>query len=336
MAGDATRPGLAATPLAVIPLRHEIVANVSEGRDPALLERLADAIGSVPGAVLLDRHADVDHDRCVLTYVGDDVALVGATIALARVAMASIDLRAPGKHGAAAGVHPRIGALDVVPVVPIGPDATIESAAALARTIAGRLGELGLSVHRYAAIARSAERRSLPNIRRGGFEGLVAAQATAAGAPDDGPALPHERAGAVAVGARPAMVAWNVELAGAPLPAQLRAARAIAASIRGSAPGGIAGLQALGFPLASRGCAQVSMNLHEAAAAAKRGDTLHAIRARIGELAVRHGVHIGETEIVGLLPEALLAAGGEPAALAIRGGWERASLERRAAVVERR
>lgn len=314
---------------------HAIVANVSEGRDLAAINRMAQCIRDVADVVLLDVHHDADHDRTVFTFCSSsDTALIEATLELARAALSSIDLHHPNKNGSLAGVHPKIGALDVVPVVPISGSATIKSAAAIATEISQRLGRtLGLPVHRYGAIARSAERRSLSLLRRGGVDALAALHAMPTGAPDDGPTSPHQTGGAVAVGARPVMVAWNIELAPSPQPEQLATslthAQQIANEIRGARAGGVAGLQALGFPLVRRGCAQVSMNLHDAFTAAERGDTLHAIRARVAVCAAAYGETIGATEVVGLVPERLLFAGGDPEALAIRGGWASASLERR-------
>ena len=226
-------------------------------------------------------------------------------------------------------MHPRIGALDVVPVVPISPEGTLEQAAVIARVAAQALATtLGLPVHLYGAAARNEERRSLPTLRRGGFEQLAAHQAAEGGEPDFGPREPHPTAGATAVGARPLMVAWNIALAGADADTLLAAAKEIAREIRGATPGGVRGLQALGFPLASKGIAQVSMNLHNLLEATDRGDTLHAIRERIRAAASSRGVEIGKTEVVGLLPERALHAGGSPAALQISGGWERVVLDR--------
>jgi len=124
------------------------------------------------------------------------------------------------------------------------------------------------------------------------------------------------------------MAAWNIALAGADAATLLTAAKEIAREIRGATPGGVPGLQALGFPLASKGIAQVSMNLHDLIGATERGDTLHAIRERVLVAATSRGVEIGETEVVGLLPERALHAGGNPASLQISGGWERVVLER--------
>ncbi len=308
----------------------EIVANISEGRSEAILQQAAAAIQAVPGVTLRDVHSDADHDRSVFTYVAaGGVELVAATLALARVAVASIDLSSPAKSGEGRGVHPRIGALDVVPVVPISPTATLEQAAEIARIVATALATtLSLPVHLYGAAARNEERRSLPTLRRGGFEQLAAHQAAEGGAPDFGPLEPHPTAGATAVGARPLMAAWNIALGGADADTLLVIAKEIAREIRGATPGGVHGLQALGFPLASKGIAQVSMNLHDLIGATDRGDTLHAIRERVLVAARSRGVEIGETEVVGLLPERALHAGGNPAALQISGGWERVVLER--------
>ena len=308
----------------------EIVANISEGRSEAILRQAAAAIQAVPGVTLRDIHSDADHDRSVFTYIAaGGVELVAATLALARVAVASIDLTSSTKSGEGRGVHPRIGALDVVPVVPISPTATLEQAAEIARIAAAALATtLNLPVHLYGAAARNEERRSLPTLRRGGFEQLAAHQAAEGGEPDFGPRAPHPTAGATAVGARPLMAAWNIALGGADADTLLQSSKAIAREIRGATPGGVPGLQALGFPLASKGIAQVSMNLHDLIGATDRGDTLHAIRERIRAAASSRGVEIGETEVVGLLPERALQAGGNPAALQISGGWERVVLER--------
>jgi glutamate formiminotransferase len=308
----------------------EIVANISEGRDPEILQQAAAAIQAVPGVTLRDIHTDTDHDRSVFTYVAaGGVELVAATLALARIAVASIDLSSPAKSGEGRGVHPRIGALDVVPVVPISPAATLEQAAEIARVAGAALANtLNIPVHLYGAAARNEDRRSLPTLRRGGFEQLAAHQAAEGGEPDFGLQAPHPTAGATAVGARPLMAAWNIALGGADADKLLQISKEIAREIRGATPGGVPGLQALGFPLASKGIAQVSMNLHDLLEATERGDTLHAIRERIRAAASGRGVQIGETEVVGLLPDRALHAGGDPAALQISGGWERAVLDR--------
>ncbi len=319
--------------LGAVPLPpYEIVANVSEGRDPAILAAFTAVVAGSPGVRLLDVHHDADHDRSVYTYVGDGEALSLATRALARLAVATIDLTSTKKSGAGRGVHPRIGAIDVVPVVPLGPDGSERGAIVIARALARALAaDLNLSVHLYGAAARSAARAALPDIRRGGFESLAERQAQPDGEPDEGPAVPHPTAGAVAVGVRPLMAAWNIQLIGAPAPALLDAARELATQLRATSPGGVPGLQALGFPLPSVNGAQLSMNLHNVVAAGTAGVTLHSIRARAEAEARLLGVQLGESEIVGLLPESALRAGGDPNVLKIRSGWQRASIESRLA-----
>jgi glutamate formiminotransferase len=319
--------------LGAVPLPpYEIVANVSEGRDPAILAVFTAVVAGSPGVRLLDVHHDADHDRSVYTYVGDGDALSLATRALARLAVATIDLTSPQKSGASRGVHPRIGAIDVVPIVPLGPDGSERGAIVIARALARALAaDLNLSVHLYGAAARSAARAALPDIRRGGFESLAERQAQPDGEPDEGPAVPHPTAGAVAVGVRPLMAAWNIQLIGAPAPALLDAARELATQLRATSPGGVPGLQALGFSLPSINGAQLSMNLHRVVEAATEGVTLHSIRARAEEEARLLGVQLGDSEIVGLLPESALRAGGDPNALKIRSGWQRASIESRLA-----
>ncbi len=319
--------------LGAVPLPpYEIVANVSEGRDPAILAVFTAVVAGSPGVRLLDVHHDADHDRSVYTYVGDGDALSLATRALARLAVATIDLTSPQKSGAGRGVHPRIGAIDVVPVVPLGPEGGERGAIVIARALARALAaDLNLSVHLYGAAARSAARAALPAIRRGGFESLRERQAQPDGEPDEGPAVPHPTAGAVAVGVRPIMAAWNIQLTGAPAPALLDAARALAAQLRATSPEGVPGLQALGFSLPSINGAQLSMNLHNVVTASTAGVTLHSIRARAEEEARLLGVQLGESEIVGLVPESALRAGGDPNALKIRSGWQRASIESRLA-----
>lgn len=322
---------MSARTLAALP-PYEVVANVSEGRNAAILAAFSSVVGGSPGVQLLDVHRDADHDRSVYTYAGEAEALILATRALARLAVATIDLASPEKNGAGRGVHPRIGAIDVVPIVPLGPDGDERGAIAAARTLGRALAaDLGLPVHFYGAVARSEARRALPEIRRGGFEMLAERQRTPAHEPDEGPIQPHPTAGAVAVGVRPLMAAWNIQLVGAPEAELLRVARVAAASMRGSAPGGVPNLQALGFALPSVRSAQLSMNLHDVIGSAVTGVTLHSIRERAEREARAHGLGLGESEIVGLVPERAIRAGGDPERLKIRGGWQRATIESRVA-----
>ena len=273
------------------------VPNVSEGRDPPTVAALADAV-RLPGVRLLNVHSDPDHNRSVLTVAGDPLAVQDAMVALAGEAMERIDLR---RHR---GAHPRIGALDIVPVVALAPD-DLPMASELAEGIAQRIGaELALPVFRYGAIATSRERTRPHDFRRGGLEGLTRAVEDGDIVPDDGPRRIHATAGAVMVGAREPLIAWNVSLPGA----TLDQARAIAARVR-EAGGGPPGLRALGLYLPDAGLAQVSMNLEDF----RRAPPAVALAA-VRREAERLGVEVGESELVGLIPAAALR-GPSPSAL---------------------
>ncbi len=271
----------------------ECIANVSEGRDPAAVERLAEAVRSVPGATLLDVHSDPDHHRSVLTFVGKRPAVEEAAFRLIVLAAATIDLT---RHR---GVHPRIGAADVVPFVGLGgvPGGEL---VALARRLAVRVGrEASVPSYLYGDAATCPERRFLRVVRSGQFERLrVAAKLDPTRRPDAGPAGLHPTAGAVAIGVRGPLVAWNVWLAGY----DVAAARAIAARVRESG-GGLPGVQAMGVALASRGVAQVSMNL-------TRPFECGPVEAteRVMALAAEAGVEVARSELVGLVPADLLDA----------------------------
>jgi len=270
----------------------QAVPNFSEGRDAETLAALAGAARSAPGAVLADHSADADHHRCVLTLVGRPEAVLEAALAAARVAVARIDLT---RHR---GVHPRMGALDVLPFVPLG-DTPMADCVDLAREAGRRLGEMGVPVYLYGEAAARPERRNLPDIRRGGFEALAAGPLVGARAPDFGPAAVHATAGAAAVGARGPLTAFNVVLA----TDDLAIARAVAARVR-EAGGGLPGVRALGLPLASTGRVQVSMNL-------TRPDLVSPAdaRERVAREAGALGVAVAESEIIGTLRlEEVLAA----------------------------
>jgi len=265
----------------------ECVPNLSEGTDRAAIEGIADAVAA-SGCHMLDLHIDADHNRSVVTFVGDEDSLYGGAIALAREAAARIDLR---EHR---GVHPRMGAVDVIPFVPLS-NSTMSASIRLARKVGRTIGEdLGIPVFLYEAAATCELRRNLATIRKGGFEGLGEKLARDEWIPDFGPRAPHRTAGAVAVGARDFLVAFNVVLA----TGELSVARRIAASIR-AADGGLAGVKALGLPLAGRGLVQVSMNLTDIEAT----DVPRAY-ARVEREAASAGVSIVESEIVGLVPRA--------------------------------
>ena len=231
------------------PALIEAIPNVSEGRDAARLDRFAAAIAGA-GATLLDRTADWSHHRAVFTFAADGERIQRAAAALAAAAIAEIDLTA---H---AGVHPRIGALDVLPFVPLG-SASMDDAVAIAHAVGRAIAEtLQVPVFLYEAAARSADRRPLEAMRRGGLDGLAARLREPAWQPDYGPATLHPTAGAMAIGARGPLVAWNLVLDRADLPL----ARHIARTIRTSG-GGLPCLKALGLALEHTGQVQVSMNL---------------------------------------------------------------------------
>ncbi len=269
----------------------ECVPNVSEGRDQARLARFAAAVRTRPDVTLADLHADPDHHRAVFTVLGAPAAVAGAARALADAVMAEADMR---EHR---GIHPRIGALDVLPFVPLA-DITMAEVVALARDTGRAIAERhALPVYYYAEAARRPERRALRELRHGEYEGLAARLGTDDGRPDDGPARFDARRGAVLVGAREVLIAYNVWLASA----DLDTARAIAREVRASS-GGLPAVQALGLPLASRGRVQVSMNLLD-----HRVTPIPAAFDRVTEAAARRGIALERGELVGLAPRAAFA-----------------------------
>ncbi len=263
----------------------ECVANVSEGRDPRLVERLAGA-ASMGGVRPGDIHMDPDHNRSVLTLLGAPAEVEAAALALAEAVLAAIDMR--GHRG----VHPRIGALDVLPFVPLR-GVAMRDAVAIARRVGQTLGErFDLPVYFYAEAALSADRRQLAWIRAGGYEGLAQKLADPTWRPDAGPARLNPRAGATAVGARGVLIAFNVWLE----TSDLEVARAIARAIRESS-GGLPAVQAMGVPLASRGIVQVSTNLLD-----WRRTPLPQVFDAVQREAARRGVAVMRGELVGLVP----------------------------------
>jgi glutamate formiminotransferase len=267
----------------------EAIPNVSEGRDAARLDRLAAVVGAA-GATLLDRTADPSHHRAVFTFAADAVTIARAATALAGAAVAEIDLTA---H---AGVHPRIGALDVLPFVPLG-GATLADAVAIAHAVGHDIGEtLGVPVFFYEAASRPPHRRSLEAIRRGGLAGLAARLHEPAWTPDHGPRTLHPTAGAMAVGARGPLVAWNLVLDRP----DLALARRIARTIRTS-NGGLPCVKALGLPLAHTGQVQVSMNLTD-----YRTTSMAEVFTAVEIEAQRGGASVAGSEIIGLVPRAAL------------------------------
>ncbi len=277
----------------------ECVPNVSEGRDRALIERFAATLGGKPGVTLMNVHADPDHHRSVFSFLGPLAAVEAAALALADRVLEAIDLRT--HHG----IHPRIGALDVLPFVPVAELSmaeTVEVARRVGRTIAARHR---LPVYYYGQAAIGPGRRRLPDARRGGYEGL-AERLRGADPPDDGPGRFDPRAGAVLVGARDILVAFNVWLDGS----DLDAARAIARAVRESS-GGLAGVQAIGLWLASRGIAQVSMNLLD-----YRATPIPVAFDRVKDEAGRRGIGVRRSELVGVAPRAAFR-GRSPASVGL-------------------
>jgi glutamate formiminotransferase len=289
----------------------ECVPNVSEGRQQELVDRIAHAVRSVPGVSLLDHSMDPSHNRSVFTFAGDARSLERAVLALYEEAVPAIDLR---QHR---GVHPRLGAVDVVPFVPLE-GSTMADCVVLATDVGRSVADrFRIPVYLYEEAATSADRRSLPAIRRGGFEKL--ADRMAAGfRPDFGPASPHATAGASAIGARMPLVAFNVNLA----TDRLDVADAIARAIRQSA-GGLPFVRALGLPLANRGIVQVSMNLTNY----QQTSLLRAFEA-VAREAARLDVGVLESEIIGLAPAAALDR-ATAEAIGLRGDWRDRILERR-------
>jgi glutamate formiminotransferase/formiminotetrahydrofolate cyclodeaminase len=274
----------------------ECVPNFSEGRRPETLARLVEAVDSVAGVAVLDTHTDADHNRSVITFVGEPQAVVEAALRAARAAVELIDLR---QH---VGQHPRVGALDVLPFVPVR-GVTLEDCIKLAHEAGERLwDELRVPVYFYESAARKPDRVNLEDVRRKGFEQLREEIGTLAERePDVGEARVHESAGATVVGARSFLIAYNVNLN----TTDQRIARRVAAAVRGR-DGGLRYLKALGFALPERGLTQVSMNLVRF----ERTQLHHAFEA-VRREAKRWGVSVAGSEIVGLIPQAALDRAAE-------------------------
>ncbi len=281
----------------------ECVPNISEGRRVAVVDEIVAAFaGAHPDVRVLDRSSDPDHNRSVLTLAGPGGALVEAAVAGAAACARLIDLNQ--QHG----VHPRMGALDVLPFIPLG-TGNVEACVPLALTAGRRLvEEAGVPVYFYGVAARRPERVALPRVRGQGFEELrVRAARDPDRAPDLGGPAPHPTAGATAVGVRWFLIAYNVNLA----TNDLAVARRIAAAVR-ERDGGLAAVRALGLALPGRGLTQVSMNLLD-----YRVTPPAAAFAAVAALAGQYGVEVAESEIVGLVPQAALD-GTDPADLRLR------------------
>jgi glutamate formiminotransferase len=281
----------------------ESVPNYSEGRRPRVVDALAEAVESTPGVALLDRTSDASHNRSVLTMAGEADAVTAALERTIEVAIRDIDME---RH---TGEHPRIGAVDVIPFVPLG-QTTMDDAIALARRFGRRVAErYQIPVYLYARAATRPDRVRLADVRRGGYEGIRDEISQHGREPDFGPTRTHPRAGAVAVGARPFLVAWNINLESADLDLAKRIARRVRES-----GGGLPAVQANGFMIDELGCAQVSMNLLDV------GTTpMWRVWEEVRAVAAEDGVDLRESELIGLAPlaafmDTAVHAGADPEA----------------------
>lgn len=272
----------------------ESVPNYSEGRRAEVVDRLAGAAASVDGVFVLDRTSDASHNRSVLTLAGDAIAVQHAIEATIEVAIDAIDME---QHE---GEHPRIGAVDVIPFVPLG-TTTLDACIVLARAFGLRVAErFGIPVYLYARAATSPGRVRLADVRRGGYEAVrdEIGDPAMGRTPDFGPRHSHPRAGAVAIGARPFLIAWNINLD----TNDVDVAKRIARQVRESG-GGLAAVQGSGFMIEELDAAQVSMNLLDF-------DTTPMWRVydEVARLATEEGVGIRESELIGLVPQAAIDA----------------------------
>lgn len=265
----------------------ECVPNFSEGRRRDVIDKIISSIKSVTGVKLLDVESDTDHNRSVVTFVGDRESVKEAAFRGAKTAEELIDLN---KHR---GQHPRMGALDVLPFVPIS-GVSMKDCVAVANQVGERIArELGIPVFLYEAAARRPERKNLENVRRGEFEGLRdSIDRDDSRIPDYGPREVHPTAGATAVGARMPLVAFNVNLKST----DVTVAKGIAKKIRASS-GGMPHVKALGLSLADRGMVQVSMNLTDYTVT-----SVSKVFEAIQREAKDRGIEIAEGELIGLIP----------------------------------
>jgi len=272
----------------------ECIPNVSEGRRPEVVARLVEAVRGA-GVRVLDHSSDASHNRSVLTLAGNAAALKAGILALFGAAIDAIDLRS---HR---GEHPRLGAVDVVPFVPIE-GATMAECVALAKDVGAAVAErFAVPVFLYEEASDNPARKNLEDIRRGEFEGLAARMSQQGWAPDFGPAAPHPSAGASVIGARMPLIAYNINLNSD----RVDVAKKIAAAIRHSS-GGLRYVKAMGLKLDDRNLAQVSMNLTN-----YEKTPIFRVFEMVKREAERYGVSILESEIVGLVPSAALVSAAE-------------------------
>ena len=268
----------------------ESIPNLSEGRRPEVVEAIASAVRAIAGVRLLDYSSDASHNRSVFTLAGDAQPLKAAILAMYEQALAHIDLRT---H---LGEHPRLGAVDVVPFVPIE-GVTMAQCVDLAKEVAREVAtRFNVPIYLYEEASNNPARKNLEDIRRGEFEGLAAKMASEGWAPDLGPSTPHPSAGASVIGARMPLIAYNINLN----TDRLDVAKKIAAAIRHSS-GGYRFVKAAGFELKDRGIVQVSMNLTN-----YEKTPIFRVFETVKREAARYGVAVLESEIVGLVPAAAL------------------------------
>jgi glutamate formiminotransferase / 5-formyltetrahydrofolate cyclo-ligase len=268
----------------------ECVPNISEGRRQDVITRLTETLRAVPGMRVLDVQSDAAHNRSVFTLAGDTAAMSAGIPKLFEGAINAIDLTA---HK---GEHPRMGAVDVTPFIPID-GVTMAECVDLAKSVAKDIASrFSLPIYLYEEASTNPERKNLEDIRRGEFEGLAAKMAKPGWAPDFGPASPHPTAGASVIGARMPLIAYNINLA----TNRLDIAKKIAAAIRHSS-GGLRYVKAMGIPLEDRGIVQVSMNLTN-----YEKTPIFRVFEMVKREAERYGVSVLESEIVGLVPAAAL------------------------------
>lgn len=263
----------------------ECVPNVSEGRNRETIKALAAVLRAAPSVSLLDVSSDADHNRSVFTFVGEPEAVVSATEAFCRRAFELIDMTA---H---TGCHPRLGAVDVVPFVPLR-GMEMEEAVSCAHRLGRAVGEMGVPVYFYEHAALSPERANLADVRRGEYECLPSRLAEPSGKPDAGPAAFNPRSGACIIGARRPLIAFNVNLG----TSDLDVAKQIAAAVRHSS-GGFRAVKAMGVELKDQGVVQVSMNLTD-----YTQTPIHRVVEAIRSEAARYGVPVVGSELVGLAP----------------------------------
>jgi len=264
----------------------ECVPNFSEGRRQEVVNAIIDEARATAGVKVMDYSSDVDHNRTVLTFVGEPQAAKKAAFACCAKAAELIDME---KHK---GGHPRIGATDVVPFIPVA-DVDMAECVALAHELGKEIAEkLSIPVFFYEAAAKRPSMKALPDVRKGEYEGLKEAIKTRERAPDEGPMAMHPTAGATVVGARPFLVAYNINLG----TADVNIAKKIAQTIR-AAKGGYVNCRAIGLMLDDRGIAQVSINMTD-----YTSTPLHRVFETVKSEASRYGVNVTGSEIIGLTP----------------------------------